>query len=141
MGERLGNSFASVYAGWIADCQEPFANCTANNGNYYLWAASRDGDLRLAQYSVQCGANVRAYGDECVRVASKRGHASVVRFLVERGADVRAHDDECVRVASMCGHLPIVRLLVEECGADVRVCADACVREASRGGTRRSCGT
>ena len=91
-------------------------------GGDLLRSASFQGHLRVVQYLVYRGADIRDAVNHCVRVASLRGHLALVRYLVSIGADIRASKNQCVRWASRSGHFAAAQYLVSA-GADIR--ADA----------------
>ena len=75
--------------------------------------AAFKGRLEFLRWLIDNGANIRVYGDYPLRAAASQGHFEVVKYLVENGADVHAGQDDALSAASEKGYLEIVKYLVE----------------------------
>ena len=97
------------------------------------WACSC-GNLELAKYFVQIGANpcppANYYNDYPLGVAFEEGHLEVLKFLVEKGANIRVYNDLPFRTAALKGYLQIVKYLVER-GSVVNIDDDYAICAAS----------
>ncbi len=91
-----------------------------------LSAAAKIGDLSIARYLLEQGANVNYLGRGLgcpLDAAATYGHFKMVQFLLEQGATVNIGGGEyCTPLAAAAtfGHLDIVRMLLER-GADPHV--------------------
>jgi ankyrin repeat protein len=108
---------------------------------YGLYWACSCGNLDLAKYFVQIGANpcppANYYNDYPFAVAFENGHFEIVKFLVEKGVDIRVYMDLPFRTAVLKGYLQIVKYFVER-GSDVNVDDDYAICAASVRGERTS---
>ena len=89
---KIGNQEYIITANNINDTFE----VTINNNTYDMMPliyASYSGNLSLAKFSIENGANVNAkdkYDDTALGVASEKENLEMVKYLVENGADVNA---------------------------------------------------
>jgi hypothetical protein len=77
--------------------------------NNVMIIACRYGHLKIVQYLLENGANIRAYHDGAIIAASKEGQLEVVKYLVEKGAN--ALDGRAIDFAKIHGHENIVEYL------------------------------
>ncbi len=93
------------------------------NANDQLIEASQRGDLALAQFAIERGADADAKSRGCTALwwACQYGQIEIARLLISRGADINARDerDGFSPLAQAVGesHLDLVRFLIAS-GAD-----------------------
>lgn len=78
--------------------------------NEALIASAKKGHLKIVQYLIEMGANVRTKKDLALLSASKKH--------LEVGADIHAKDDQALTWSAENGRLEIVKYLVEN-GANI----------------------
>lgn len=87
--------------------------------DYPIYNASESGNLEIAKYLVEHGANIHAGDERALRIASKNGHLNIVKYLVSLGADIHAENEESLRWAIINEHLDVAKYLVRE-GANIQ---------------------
>jgi hypothetical protein len=86
--------------------------------DHALRNAARTGDLSVAEYLLENGANVNAEDGYPLSIASENGDRDLVILLINHGAYVDVRDGAALSGAIQEGHLDIVDLLVSN-GATV----------------------
>lgn len=84
--------------------------------DYLLYQAVNWGNLTLASYAIQYGANIHCYNEAPLLIACKRGYIEIVKLLLSipnDPANIHINDDEPVILASLNDHKDIVKLLLE----------------------------
>jgi ankyrin repeat protein len=91
----------------------------------FLQIGALEGDLKMVQLFLNCGADVNAPldGPTVLQTAAQKGHLEVARLLLDSGADVNARppterDLTALQAAAREGHLEVVQFLLDS-GADV----------------------
>jgi Ankyrin repeats (3 copies) len=75
-----------------------------------IWSV-RYGLTDTVRRLILAGADVRAKGDEAIRVASLRGSVDIVELLLMAGANPHTYNDHPLRMATKCGYTEVVRSL------------------------------
>jgi hypothetical protein len=68
------------------------------------------GHLKIVEYFVSRGANIRSQNDAAIHWAALKGHLEVVKYLHEAGADIHGIT---IQLALQGGHLELVKYLCE----------------------------
>jgi ankyrin repeat protein len=85
-----------------------------------LAIVSKFGQIDIARFLLDNGADVNADDGQALTFASKAGHAEMVQLLIDYGADVNANESDPIIWACIRGKEEVVRILVEN-GANVNV--------------------
>jgi ankyrin repeat protein len=64
-----------------------------------VWLAAMFGNLRMVKYLISCGASARARNSDAVVHAAENGYIEIVKHLVAHGADVRTQNDRPIKCA------------------------------------------
>ena len=79
----------------------------ANNFNYVMIIASRDGHIDIVKLMIDYGAN---NFDLAMNNASYNGHIDIVKLMIDNGAN---NFNWVMNNASRCGHIDIVKLMID----------------------------
>ena len=109
--EKSPNDHNHDHAESIRKLQFAGIDIRAHSQDILYWAA-RHGNLELAEYAVELGANVIGDENYAIQCAAECGHLDVVEYLVAQGADITANDNIAIRLATMNGHLDVIKYAV-----------------------------
>ncbi|MGU4699080.1 GNAT family N-acetyltransferase [Burkholderia cepacia] len=88
-----------------------------NDAQNILDRACTKGEIEIAKFAIEKGADIDPPGGNPLRLASYYGHTEVVKDLLQRGADPQPDGNAALQYAAGQGHLDVVKLLLDA-GAD-----------------------
>jgi ankyrin repeat protein len=94
-----------------------------DKGNQLLIEAVRAGELKLAEYAIQKGADIHINEEYALRLSVYNGNLDIAKLLLSKSNE-RARN-VALKTASDVGNLEIVKYLVETLGTNINVLQDS----------------